>query len=137
MCPVCYDETDEWFSVEECGHILCKDCFTEYLTEQMNKGVACVSATCPFDGCGFIMPDTLYEELLIPEVYKKFQHLCTLAFVDLSPDRDWCPGAECDMFVEKSPNKKVLDVDCKNCHHSFCFECDWSSGHAPLTCDEI
>lgn len=31
LCPVCYDDKNEVMGMSDCGHYLCKDCYSDYL----------------------------------------------------------------------------------------------------------
>jgi hypothetical protein len=93
---------------------VCKDCLTEYLKDKFTQGISCVSATCHFESCNLIVPDVLYQQLLPFDMFTRYQHYCTLAYVDFSPEKQWCPNAGCKMVVEKI-DKTVGEIDCISC----------------------
>ena len=38
FCDVCYDEKGAVMGMSECGHYLCKDCYSDYLNSQFQQG---------------------------------------------------------------------------------------------------
>ena len=98
MCEVCYEEytsADAWVCTPECGHYLCRDCYTEYVDGQLSKGIECVSTPCPRSGCGMLVPFKLFDELLEPSKAEKFNKLRVSSYVDLYKERKWCPTPNC------------------------------------------
>ena len=47
FCPCCCEEADDWVAMEDCGHTLCRDCFTGYLVSKLSDGAECVFTICP------------------------------------------------------------------------------------------
>ena len=54
--------------MEDCGHTLCRDCFTGYLVSKLKDGAECVFTICPDEKCNMIVPDLLFNALLSPNM---------------------------------------------------------------------
>ena len=65
-CGVCFCEygADEWVSIRECGHGLCKYCFTGYLESKIGDGKEAIFTYCPEAGCNNLCPESHFRELL-------------------------------------------------------------------------
>ena len=75
LCESCYEEyfeDEEWCCMDDCGHWMCKDCFTGYLISQVNKGPDSVETLCPA-GCKLIVPHSMFKKLLDPKLLKKYE----------------------------------------------------------------
>jgi len=141
-CEVCceeYDPDKEVISIQECGHSLCINCYTEYLETKLQDGPNCIEATCSNMTCKLILPDAIWRRALSFEKFKRYQDFLFKSFVEISKRAKWCPGKGCNMVVELKDNfdmsnSKMIDVHCHGCNHVFCFECT-ESGHQPLDCE--
>lgn len=54
--------------------MLCRECFAGYLISKVGDGAECVFAKCPDAKCNFIVPDSLFMELLSPDLVQKYKY---------------------------------------------------------------
>ena len=101
-CPVCFCDYPlaEFVHMPDCAHGLCMYCYTGYLTSKVGDGVECALTVCPERGCNMIVPERLFQELLEPALFKRYQNFLMKSFVDLSKSAKWCPGRDCTQAVE-------------------------------------
>ena len=116
-------------------HGLCTFCFAAYLENKVNDGVECVLTVCPEQECKMIVPSRLFEQLLEPLQFARYQEFLIKSFVDLSKQAKWCPGRDCTMAVEYKPAEPI-DVICTECEKAFCFGCT-KDAHMPIDCDGL
>ena len=140
LCPVCYVEYDlaEFVHLPDCGHGLCKNCYTCYLTSKVtDAGVDSVMTTCPSgEGCGMIVPQRLFKQLLSVKLYERYRSFLTRSFVDLSKWFKWCPGRDCSRAVQSFNMLKRVDVQCDSCQTAFCNSC-LREAHMPIDCESL
>ena len=67
-CECCYDtfKAEDMINMADCGHRLCKDCFTEYCVSKLDAGTDVVKSKCPDHACGNIVPESIFKQLLTP-----------------------------------------------------------------------
>jgi ariadne-1 len=117
----------------ECGHLYCKQCWTDYLTTKIMDEGASQMIECP-GRCSIIVDDQTVMNLTQDRVKLKYQHLITNSFVQCNRLLKWCPSPDCSSAI------KVLTVEAKlvkcRCGHMFCFSCaeNW---HDPVRCTFI
>eukprot|EP00088_Acartia_fossae_P006986 TRINITY_DN13237_c0_g1_i2.p1 TRINITY_DN13237_c0_g1~~TRINITY_DN13237_c0_g1_i2.p1 ORF type:complete len:511 (+),score=134.69 TRINITY_DN13237_c0_g1_i2:117-1649(+) len=117
----------------ECGHLFCKQCWTDYLTTKiMDEGVSQM-IECP-GSCDIIVDDQTVMNLTHDRVKLKYQHLITNSFVQCNRLLKWCPSPDCNNAI-KVQTVEAKPVKCR-CGHQFCFSCaeNW---HDPVRCTFI
>ena len=134
LCPSCYEETTEWIKLEDCGHMLCRDCYTGYLVSKVGDGADCVFAICPDSKCNFIVPDSLFIQLLPGELLQKYKYFKCQSFVNITKNSKYCPGTNCHKLCYKLTKNTLKDVYCDECKTFFCFICQ-KSAHQPIDCE--
>ena len=134
MCDCCYCDYDrkEAVLLEDCGHVLCDECYGAYLDSKVQAGPDCVFAVCPDMECNLVVPERIFKKLLTKEKFERYKFFVLKSFVDFSKKTKWCPGRNCQMACE-SKYGEPIDVDC-TCGTSFCFSCT-KSAHKPMDCD--
>jgi len=117
----------------ECGHLYCKQCWTDYLTTKIMDEGSSQMIECP-GRCNIIVDDATVMKLTQDRVKLKYQHLITNSFVQCNRLLRWCPSPDCNNAV------KVLHVESKpvkcRCGHVFCFSCG-ENWHDPVRCSLI
>jgi ariadne-1 len=120
--------------MDDCSHILCEECFTQYLQTKVAEGVESVFTICPDQKCNMIVPPKLFKELLPKGSYDKYVGYLCQTFISLSNNvLKYCPGKGCECVVEKRTLNEIHDVTCERCNTWFCFMCD-KFAHAPMDC---
>jgi len=121
MCASCYEEVTEWTMIPDCGHTICKDCYTDYLLSKMAQGQECVMTKCIDRECMMIVPPGLFLELLPENMKEKFQYFRANAFFNLTKKAVWCPQPTCDKICLLTSSTLPNDVNCTSCNSAFCF----------------
>ena len=68
----------------ECGHVFCKNCWTEYLTTKIMDEGASQSIECPGSACNILVDDqTVMNLVKEPKTKLKYQQLITNSFVQV------------------------------------------------------
>ena len=80
--------------MEDCGHMLCTDCFPGYVESKIINA-DCVYALCPDNKCNMIVSADLFKKLLSEEDYARYEQFLVKSFVDLSYNAKYCPGKGC------------------------------------------
>jgi hypothetical protein len=134
MCESCYCEYEqpEVVTMPDCGHELCSECFKAYLEMRVQQGAECMLAKCPNQKCENIVPDTIFKQLLEPNLWQKYDRYCFESYVNLSKLHKWCPGKKCQQVIEVKAAKQI-DCFCE-CGENFCFAC-LKIAHTPITCE--
>lgn len=118
----------------ECGHKFCKDCYSEYLNNQVASGPDSINTTCPQSGCKLIVPEYFFEKCCTSENYNRYRYYFKKSFIDINKTTKWCPAPNCTYAVEY-PSMKPTDVVCK-CGNDWCFKC-LKKAHRPIHCDML
>lgn len=67
-----------------CGHTSCKDCWRQYLMQQIVEDGKSDLIRCPATKCGVVVDDVTVMQLLCDEKAKqKYQYLMTNSFVEV------------------------------------------------------
>lgn len=54
-----------------CGHMICNECWKDYITQKVSEGLDCINAKCPMHGCNEIVSIELVNELVDKTVADK------------------------------------------------------------------
>lgn len=133
-----------------CGHWFCNDCWSGFLTSQINQGRSCLVTRCPGMRCtlehthGFgcacneRVPDSLFHRL-VPDaaLVAKFRRWAADAFVEgMRGSIRWCPRPGCDLAMARlDALHGGYSVTC-GCGHLWCFRCN-QEAHSPAPCDLV
>lgn len=137
-CPICLDDLPRSeMAALTCGHIICKDCWGDYLRES-SKSRSCFKLKCPMDGCSVAATTTRLRQIDIPEEHITFleerQNMFRLKnYVESCKDLQACLGP-CE-YVQKifTERANLSDITCK-CGFVYCIRC-LQAGHRPCPCD--
>ena len=165
-CPTCleYRPFHAMFGLV-CGHMLCKECYSEYVDYEVSRGAGLASLSCPSPGCKYIVDQVSLAGLLSASRWAQYVNMTVSQFVQVNPALSWCPsGKGCQHLVQigeldhdgisavlagqavdelpvnpagdvKSVTKAPVVVQCK-CSFTFCSCCSRIGGHFPATCSE-
>ena len=66
VCRICFGDIEPGAAVgASCGHFFCADCYEAYLANKLeDEGQASVTAPCPEDKCGALVPPILWNRTL-------------------------------------------------------------------------
>ncbi|GAB6029004.1 hypothetical protein CHUAL_004792 [Chamberlinius hualienensis] len=152
MCEICTRNipADEEHIPMICDHQFCHNCWESYLNVKIQDGDA-HNIMCPAYGCMRLVPVDVIEQLVTPEMVRRYLQFDIKAFVDSNPSIKWCPYPGCGRAV-RLPESEIVTpstpsfpgagppiavshaVDCGN-GHFFCWEC-LEEAHAPCNCDK-
>ena len=74
LCEVCYCDCDmetECIMMEDCGHMLCTDCFPPYAQEKV-MGSDGVYALCPDQNCNLLVTPKVFKKCLSEADFKRY-----------------------------------------------------------------
>ncbi|XP_029828626.2 ankyrin repeat and IBR domain-containing protein 1 isoform X1 [Ixodes scapularis] len=142
-CNICSEPMRDDPVAVPCQHHFCFSCWQCYLTLKIQEG-SVKGIVCPAVDCPQLVPVDVIEQLVSPEMVRRYLQFDIEAFVETNPDIKWCPWAGCGRAVKLPVIAKppVLPhrappvshaVDCGNGHY-FCWECR-GGAHAPCSCD--
>ena len=123
-----------------CGHTFHVDCMREYICEQINsKGPNSISTLCPYQGCEFILPQGLVEDICTKEQKTLFDKFILDHFVANAPYIINCIGVNCnnhfstdDRLVTEDMKLPINNAICP-CGMVTCMCCR-KRAHEPLNC---
>ena len=135
LCMICYTKIDTPAEVTSlnCNHKFCTVCFAQYLKVQVEEGPGCIKTHCPQHKCTRAVPYTLFERLLEPALFKKYDGYIIRSFIEMSNGLKWCPAAGCDLIAVASSGTR--SVRC-TCDFAFCFACG-EEAHQPASCKQL
>ena len=108
-CPTCLDTRPfhAMFGLV-CGHMLCKQCYCDYVDYELSSGSGLSHLTCPSPGCKYTIDQASLAGLLSPERWSSYVGMVVSQFVQASPALRWCPsGKGCERIVQEG----ALDSD--------------------------
>jgi len=116
-----------------CGHVVCRDCWSSYLTMKITEGEV-YRISCPASGCNLNVPDELVKKLVDQVVFQKYLRFVTKSFVEDNSMITWCPFPRCANAITSAMVKGQI-VQC-GCGYRFCFSCHHEA-HSPASCDQV
>lgn len=164
-CPTCLDTRPfhAMFGLV-CGHMLCKQCYSEYVDYEVSRGMGLSNLSCPSPGCKYTVDQASLAGLLSPQRWASYVNLVVSQFVQASPTLQWCPsGKGCQRIIQEGAldsegvsvvlageasesipeelrapksNQTPLVIQCA-CTYTFCNACGVPGGHFPASCTEI
>jgi len=137
FCPVCVLDlpSNQFTSLNACGHSFCGQCWTVHCETQISTGVTTM-LSCMMPECDTILSeDQVLAHVTNQRIRERYIHLSFIDYVRCHPNLRFCPGPNCDIVVkaEESVAKECVCVSCKS---RFCFKCG-NSYHAPTDCETI
>jgi len=144
VCQICFDEFGDDSRKDGliCGHAFCVDCWTGYVSSQIEEGTVCLTTICMKMGCNAKAgPEFMKKHANSEQLRQRFERIYSSSFVESCNRVRWCPRSECGNAVEwkvEEVDDSVLTgrtVRCA-CGFQFCFDCGRES-HSPATCSQI
>lgn len=134
-CLICFTPYSSSFKSLKCNHNFCADCWNEYLSVKIEDFLTCLSSTCPQSGCNLIVPESIFQNLLLDKKLKERLNKAVLKnFVGYNSDIKICPGASCNNSI-KCDSYLSKEIICE-CGTVFCFKCN-KEAHRPCDCNII
>jgi ariadne-1 len=138
-CEICFDTFKDPAKIEvfECNHRCCVDCLNGYLVSQISDGGLLNCICCPGFNCKYELDDEFVLQHLSEQIKIKYKQIITNSFVSSNKMLKWCPTANCTKAIEIKTGFLLglnESVRCA-CANYFCFKCDASVPHDPLTCE--
>jgi len=137
-CTICLDDKPigDTFALA-CKHRYCLGCYTTHLQVAIKSGTASGAAavylTCPGYKCSQFIPKVVFEMLLDPDDYKRYESRALDSLVNDNPDLTWCsrPREKCGLVINLlKPGLHNIICECGN---RFCYKCG-EEAHAPASC---
>ncbi|KAG6402205.1 hypothetical protein SASPL_139080 [Salvia splendens] len=134
ICKICFDKfLPPKMASAGCGHLFCLKCWSSYVANTINDGAACLMLRCPESGCGAAVTFEMVERFAPGLKIRKYRRHLRRSYVELNPNRKWCPAAGCNLAIEfEFDGSTIHEVVCA-CSHTFCFLCTAES-HRPVSC---
>ncbi|KAG6404562.1 hypothetical protein SASPL_136811 [Salvia splendens] len=134
ICNICFDKfPPSKMASAGCGHLFCLKCWNSYIGNAINDGAASLMLRCPESGCGAAVTFEMVERFAPGPKIRKYRRLLRQSYVELNPNRKWCPAPGCNLAIEyEFDGSTSYDVICA-CSHTFCFFCAAES-HRPVSC---
>ncbi|XP_047943906.1 probable E3 ubiquitin-protein ligase ARI11 [Salvia hispanica] len=134
ICNICFEKfRPSKMAAGGCGHLFCLKCWSSYIGNSINDGAACLTLSCPESGCGAAVTFEMVERFAPVTKIKKYRRLLRRSYVELNPNRKWCPAPECNLAIEfEFDGSMSREVVCA-CSYTFCFLCA-VEGHRPVSC---
>ena len=86
--------------MNNCGHMICKDCLGEYIRHKLGQGTKVVYTKCFHEDCGNLIHEGVFRDNLDKFSYNKYHYYVENAFIESSKEFIWCPGLGCNKFAE-------------------------------------
>ena len=134
-CPICYSEIEKESSLSlKCNHLICEDCFKEYITNKLiSEPLNILYTYCPLDGCNLYLTRTIYKKCITDKKYQRiFAKSVIRNFTITNKDIKSCPNPYCNVSI-KAQNNIAKEIKCQ-CGTTFCFSCLRES-HLPCDCE--
>ena len=135
-CPICYGELENDKIGLKCGHLFCKDCYTEYLKTRLEDPLTVIASPCPNKGCNLIVTSDIFAKCLksLPDEWNKYTKFLLKDYTEANSDIKWCPNPHCGLCI-RVPGHGVKEIKCM-CGTVFCFKC-LRETHRPCDCEMI
>lgn len=124
-----------------CGHTFEEECMKEYIdAEVKGKGPASIESLCPYDGCNFLITETIVNKSCVKPITTLFEKFTIDDFVKRSPFILPCVASNCDLYYAVPEHCVTTDLTIPqknaicNCGTTACLGCN-KKGHEPLKCD--
>jgi len=133
-CSVCFEDREEYSTLEGCGHQFCNDCWEDSFYVQISEGKT-FQIHCMRQGCQELVPDEMVQKLVKPPVWEKYVKFLSKQFIESSKGVRWCPAPGCSKVIsEPVVEGDNLVGECA-CGVIFCWYCK-KMAHTPITCKE-
>lgn len=137
-CPVCCEDSEDIDTLAlACNHRFCKNCYESYFIEKIKDQGESRRIQCMNGGCKLLVDQKTIENVVSPDILKKYNELLIRTYVDDLPHLKWCPAPDCGYAIECNISEnqllKIVPIVTCNCGHTFCFGCG-NDNHQPCIC---
>ncbi|CAD8122418.1 unnamed protein product [Paramecium sonneborni] len=130
-CPICNSSFEEIVRLLQCEHQFCKSCYKEYLEDKIKiakiNNIPCLQA-----GCTNTFTEEIIKDNVSDQKFKQYLVFKRKLEIENDPNKKWCPGKNCDLFIEKDP--KINLIQCQ-CGLLVCFNCG-QIAHQGMLCED-
>jgi hypothetical protein len=148
-CPVCMCNVEpEDAHCLSCKHSFCKDCWREFIREEIHSNKDLSNIHCMQSGCDVILDSDIMTSLIfllftgetIDELLNKYSYFQLKQEILKSNDKKLCPFTDCKSFGTKIRDENNVLRKFIKCEfdHEFCFDClVFKENHKSISCEEV
>lgn len=134
-CEICMEEkTVDEFTVMDCAHYYCNDCWTEHFVVQISEGKS-RRIRCMAHKCNSICDEAKVRNLVSGrdrDLAEKFERFLLESYIEDNRRVKWCPSVPHCGNAIRVEDDEFCEVEC-TCGQQFCFSCS-SEAHSPCSC---
>ncbi|KAG9297700.1 hypothetical protein G9A89_011215 [Geosiphon pyriformis] len=144
-CAICFDDfpKSEITMFAPCRHVVCNDCFIQYLTIKISER-SVFAIGCPGETkCQVLVDPITIGWMLSCELSTKYYTWLRDSFVQLQQGSaitrfTWCIEPKCNYAISFKPvnGGQPLLYNCNGCKSTWCQMCQAKNGHWPATCKD-
>lgn len=122
-CPVCFDEVDEPYRLNVCGHCYCSACISQYVTSTLDslRSADMFPLKCLYDGCKYPLTKNDFLAVLKKDQMEQFYQVSLESFVIDSDRYKPCPSPNCCWIYKSTSKPKIFS--CPECNQGLCQGC--------------
>ncbi|KAF1762097.1 hypothetical protein GCK72_010359 [Caenorhabditis remanei] len=127
-CCVC-DGKDKVVIDLGCNHIICQNCFKEYLLSTLeefrftNRPPYGFTTSCVYPGCNRVVKDVHHFHIMGQSSYSEYQRKATERLISIDDEGVTCPNAACGQSFFWEPYDDDGRSQCPDCFFTFCRKC--------------
>ncbi|GMH17519.1 hypothetical protein Nepgr_019360 [Nepenthes gracilis] len=134
-CGVCIeDKSADEFTIMDCGHYFCNNCWTEHFIVQIREGQS-RRIRCMEHKCSSICDEAKIRNLVTArdsDLAEKFDRFLLESYIDDNKRVKWCPSVPHCGNAIRVEDDEFCEVECA-CGEQFCFSCSYEA-HSPCSC---
>ncbi|CAG8466927.1 1031_t:CDS:2 [Ambispora gerdemannii] len=149
-CAICFDDypKNETTVFAPCKHVVCNDCFIQYLTIKVSEKQV-FEIYCPGESkCKVLVDPITIGWMLSNELTTKYHTWFRDSFIQLQQNSLnkkylWCIDGKCNHAIShkismnsSSNNNSNGLLHCNGCDSTWCQTCEKNGGHWPATCKD-
>lgn len=136
-CVVCFEPTNDFYSLG-CGHgPYCSNCWRSYLHEEMMaSGSEIIHCKCIAPNCRVKLTFENWKDLASERDYHRYWYFITKDYVKCDKHLEFCPNPTCGNAIKYQGIGRPNDVVECHCGTRFCFSCG-SEKHNPVSCAQL
>ena len=121
-CDICFDTKDgpEFQFLTDCQHSFCTECLRFHCEMGIEDGRV-LRLYCPDQKCKTVIPHTVLQDILKPEVFERWEKLVLSKALDTMGDIVYCP--RCNTCVVADDVQTSNLAQCVQCFYTFCIDC--------------
>eukprot|EP00696_Hemimastix_kukwesjijk_P014430 gnl/Hemi2/28431_TR9405_c0_g1_i1.p1 gnl/Hemi2/28431_TR9405_c0_g1~~gnl/Hemi2/28431_TR9405_c0_g1_i1.p1 ORF type:complete len:580 (+),score=84.71 gnl/Hemi2/28431_TR9405_c0_g1_i1:82-1821(+) len=131
---LCSCSSRDKFTLTECAHSFCQNCFHAYLRtkicDSQVRGLAC-----PTEKCTHKITHAEVQRSVDAALFAKYEEFLLAAALRDDPNCRWCPRPGCSNAIIGDPSRPLMVCTNQSCNFAFCFRCreEW---HSDFTCEQ-